>query len=173
VPRVPSVASEAEVGTGLRIRPGRPADLGVVVKIERASFPTPWSERGFRGVLERPDAVLLVAELEGRVVGYAVVWFIAEEGELADLAVDPGQRRRGIGHRLLEAVLERAASRGADRLYLQVRVSNVAARRLYAEAGFRAMGRRRAYYRRPREDALVLVLEIPRRTPVAGDREIR
>lgn len=167
------MASEARVGSGLLIREGRQEDLPTVVAIERASFPTPWSERGFRSVLARPDAVLLVAERAGRVIGHAVAWFAAEEGELADLAVGPAERRQGIGRRLLAAVLEVAARRGAARLFLQVRVSNAAARRLYSAAGFRLVGRRRAYYRLPREDALVLVLEIPGPARGPDDREIR
>lgn len=173
MPPGPSVASEARVGSGLLVREGRREDLPTVVAIERASFPTPWSERGFRNVLERPDAVLLVAELDGRVVGHAVAWFTPVGGELADLAVDPAERRRGIGRGLLEVVLEIAAERGAARLLLQVRVSNVAARRLYAATGFRVAGRRSAYYRLPREDALVLVLDIagPSRGP--KNREVR
>ncbi|MDP2480580.1 MAG: ribosomal protein S18-alanine N-acetyltransferase [Candidatus Palauibacterales bacterium] len=167
------MAFEAEAGAALLIREGRREDLPAVVAIERASFPTPWSERAFRSLFARPDAVLLVAELEGRVVGHAAAWFLGDRGELADLAVDPSVRRRGIGRRLLGEVVGVAAERAAVELYLSVRVSNVAARRLYSAAGFRVVGRRRAYYRVPREDALVLGLEIPRPAPAVDDHEIR
>ncbi len=147
-------------GPELAIRELREADLPTVVAVERASFPTPWSERAFRSLLGRPDALLLVAEREGRVVGHAASWFVGPEAELADLAVEPSARRQGIGRALIEAVRQAAAERGVTDLYLQVRVSNVAARRVYASQGFRAVGRRRSYYRSPREDALVLRLAI-------------
>jgi ribosomal-protein-alanine N-acetyltransferase len=167
------VASEAPELPGVVIRDMRPADLSAVVAIERSSFPTPWSERAFRSLLLRPDAFLLVADLGGRVIGHAAAWFIGSEAELADLAVDPSMRRRGVGGALLDAVRARACDRGADALSLQVRVSNVTALRLYAAAGFRHVGRRRAYYHSPREDALVLRLELPWRAVIGGGRRPR
>lgn len=124
--------------------------------IEEASFAIPWSAGAFRSVLARPDAVLLVADAGGEVVGHAAAWFAGDEGELADLAVRPAERGRGIGRRLVEEVRSVAVDRGVRDLYLQVRESNATARRLYASSGFRPVGRRRSYYRSPREDALVL-----------------
>lgn len=145
----------------------------MVTEIERESFPTPWSERAFRNVLGRPDALLLVAELDGRTVGHAAAWFVGDEGELADLAVTRDSRRQGVGRRLIDAVVERAGRRGVEQLHLQVRVSNVAARRLYAGAGFQFVGRLRSYYHSPREDALVLVLQVPRHAPTGEEPRVR
>lgn len=96
-----------------------------------------------------------VAELEGRVAGYIVFQRISEdETEILNLAVDPEYRRRGVASALLRAVIER--SRG--RLWLEVRVSNAAARRLYRKFGFVETGIRQNYYANPPEDGIVMTL---------------
>lgn len=134
----------------------RAADLPEVVEIERTSFRLPWSESAFRALMRRENTTLLAARREGRVVGYAVVWFAAEEGELGDIAVRPDERRAGVGRRLLEAVQRESGRRGAHRLFLQVRESNIPARKLYEQTNFRQSGRRPGYYRYPPEDAVIM-----------------
>jgi ribosomal-protein-alanine N-acetyltransferase len=84
-----------------------------------------------------------------------------DEGEIANLAVAPDWRGRGIGALLLVTAITAARSRDATALYLEVRDSNDAARALYAAHGFLEVGRRRRYYRKPVEDALVLRLVLP------------
>lgn len=155
-------------GGDVRLRTARPADLPPMVRIERASFPLPWSESAFRAVMRRDDGRVIVAQGEGEVVGYAAVWFAADEGELGDIAVHPEWRRRGIGRRLVGAVLDEARRRGAQQVFLQVRESNGAALRLYESAGFRKVGRRPDYYRSPAEDAFVLLRPV-RTRPAARD----
>ncbi len=154
------MASERGPALETRVRSARPADLPVLLRIEREAFPVPWSERAFRMVMRRDPGAVLVAERSGRVAGYAALWVSADEAELADLAVAPEHRRRGVGRTLLRACLREAAARGAGEIFLQVRESNSAARSLYREAGFREVGRRTGYYRAPAEDALVLTREI-------------
>ena len=83
-------------------------------------------------------------------------WFVLDEGEVANLAVAPGLRRRGVGSTLLDAAIRESQSRGVSNLYLEVRESNQSARRLYASRGFDEVSRRKAYYRSPVEDALIL-----------------
>lgn len=157
-----SAKAEWELGVGARVRAMERADLGVILEIERACFAVPWSERTFRGLLGRPDAALLVAErlaadgLAARLQGYAAVWVAGGEAELGNLAVRPSARRSGVGSALLRAALNEARQLGARAVFLEVRASNEAARRLYAGAGFHTVGRRAGYYRRPMEDALVL-----------------
>lgn len=146
----------------MEIRRAEFSDLRDVLRIERTSFALPWSESAFRALMGRPEAVVLVAEGEAGVVGYAAVWLAADEAELGDLAVDPAVRRRGVGRALLDAALREARGRGARTLYLQVRESNDAARRLYEGAGFRRVGRRARYYRSPVEDGLILARETRR-----------
>ena len=142
------------------IRAMWPADIPDVMRIERQSFGMPWQESTFRALMRRPSVSLLTAEADGVVVGFAVLWFSADEGELGDLAVDPEQRGRGIGRTLLDRSIEEARLRGAGTLYLEVRESNEAARLLYESAGFETVGRRTGYYSGPREDACVMRLNL-------------
>lgn len=147
------------------VRPMRSADLTAVMTIEKASFTVPWTLATFAGLLNREGTRLWVAEVAGAVVGYAAVWMVADQAELGDIAVAEPWRRRGIGRRLLETVLAGMADAGIAEVFLEVRVSNEGARRLYGRYGFEEVGRRRGYYSRPREDALVLRRRIDRRGP--------
>lgn len=106
------------------------------------------------------DGPVLPDDAAGRVAGYGVLWWAADEGELANLAVAPRARRQGVASRLLEALLEAAAREGLRSVFLEVRVSNREAIDLYRKRGFLEVGRRRRYYTRPVEDALVLRLEL-------------
>jgi [ribosomal protein S18]-alanine N-acetyltransferase len=126
--------------------------------IEQGVFADPWSTQDFRDCLAS-DAVFLVAENADQVDGYVVAIDAADEGEILNLAVAPQGRRRGLGRALVERVLDVLSGRGARQIYLEVRESNAPARRLYAALGFREVGRRKEYYRRPVEDAIVLRLD--------------
>lgn len=133
-----------------------PGDLDTVLAIERTSFTVPWTPSTFRSLLERHGSMLWVAESGGRVAGYAVVWAVLDQAELGNVAVAAGYRRQGIATRLVETVLAWLEERGVRELFLEVRESNEGARRLYAAHGFEPVARRKGYYDRPREDALVL-----------------
>lgn len=137
-----------------------PADIPDVMRIERQSFGMPWQESTFRALMRRPSASLLTAEADRKVVGFSVLWFAADEGELGDIAVDPEYRGRGIGRTLLDRSIQEARSRGARSLYLEVRQSNDAARALYETAGFETVGQRADYYSGPLEDARVMRLDL-------------
>ena len=143
-----------------QVRRMREADLDLVMAIEQASFSTPWSRESFGNLIARRDADLWVATVDDRLVGYAVVWYVAEEGELGNLAVAAGWRRQGIASRLLDWTLARARERGAKRLFLEVRPSNFAAHTLYEIRGFVPVGVRRRYYRAPVEDARLMCLDL-------------
>jgi len=125
--------------------------------IEQAVFADPWSTQDFRDCV-MSDALFLVAEGNGAdaIAGYVVALDAADEGEILNLAVAPAGRRNGLGRALVEGVLEALAERGVRQVYLEVRESNAPARALYAAHGFREVGRRKQYYRRPVEDAIVL-----------------
>lgn len=126
--------------------------------IEQDVFTDPWSTQDFRDCLAS-DAVFLVADSGDKVAGYVVAIDAADEGEILNLAVAPQGRRRGLGRALVEHVLDVLSGRGARQIYLEVRESNAPARALYAAHGFKEVGRRKEYYRRPVEDAIVLRLD--------------
>lgn len=133
-------------------------DLPAVLAIENASYTMPWNEGTFRGLVRRRDADILVAELDGALVGYAAAWTVLDECELGNVAVSDAWRQRGIGTRLVHAILERARRRRVREVFLEVRPSNPGAQQLYRNLGFRLVGRRRNYYMEPDEDALVMRL---------------
>jgi ribosomal-protein-alanine N-acetyltransferase len=145
------------------VRPVASGDLGQIVQIEQASFSDPWRQRSFASLIGDARVFFAAATDGGQgVLGYVVAWFVIDEGEIANLAVAPGARGRGVGATLLDAAIEVARARGVAAVFLEVRESNAAARRLYASRGFTEIGRRRHYYRRPTEDALVLRLTVER-----------
>jgi ribosomal-protein-alanine N-acetyltransferase len=137
--------------------------LGEIIELERASFSDPWSEASFTSVVNEPAAFFATARdgASDHVAGYVVAWFMADEGEIANLAVREPKRRRGVGAALLDAALDEGRRRGATAIYLEVRDSNAAARALYASRNFEEVGRRRKYYRKPVEDAIVLRRSMP------------
>lgn len=136
------------------------ADIQNVIAIERASFQFPWSTRFFLDELQVDCARSILAEVEGRIVGYVLFWFLPEEVDIHNIAVHPDFRRQGIGRLLLEQVV--AAARRQDRLRvtLDVRFSNAPAQNLYRSFGFVIRGLRKGYYSDNGEDALVMVLEL-------------
>jgi len=135
-------------------------DLAAVARMEAATFTTPWKEDTFHSLLERPGVELWVADLDGEVAAYAILWCMLDEGELANIAVRDDLRGRGIGTNLLDWMLGVAETAGVRNLYLEVRESNAGALRLYGSRGFVEIGVRKAYYERPREDARVLKLAL-------------
>ncbi|HEX7336254.1 MAG TPA: ribosomal protein S18-alanine N-acetyltransferase [Gemmatimonadales bacterium] len=141
-----------------RIRSAIPADAGPLVAIERRCFSDPWSERSFREALDSPWSFGLVAHAGPRIAGYLIGREVAGTGEVLNLAVAPDFRRRGVARALLRAGLALLRKRRVDEVFLEVRESNVSAQALYLSSGFRPVGQRAAYYRNPKEDALVLWL---------------
>jgi ribosomal-protein-alanine N-acetyltransferase len=146
-----------------QIEPATENDVAEIVEIERACFSDPWSSSAFTSALREAVVYFRVIRAEGRVAGYVVAWFVADEGEITNLAVAPAMRRRGLAAALLDETLHEAERRGVANVYLEVRDSNEGARALYASRGFDEVGRRRKYYRKPAEDAVVL-----RRTATSG-----
>ena len=136
-----------------------PDDAALIAAGERACFDDPWVEAGIWDMLQDETVFGLLAddpEQPSRLAGYLLGRTIAGEGEVLTIGVDPGRRREGLGRALLEAGLDRMRGAGARNVFLEVRESNAAARALYESIGFRPAGIRPHYYRRPRENALVL-----------------
>ncbi len=137
-------------------------DLPSILRIERLVFSDPWSPDSFAPEFTDEYTFFRVAEVDGEVVGYVIARIVARQGEIANIAVDPARQGAGIGGRLLDAAVEAAEAAVCEAVWLEVRVSNDPARRLYASRRFEPIGRRKGYYRLPVEDALVL-----RRSPAA------
>lgn len=148
-------------GDGVVIRPGEPADVLAVDRIERASFDDPWSRSLLLQELV-PSALRLplVAECDGEVAGYLMAWRSGDELHILNVAVDPARRRRGVGAALLTAALAAARRGGLTEVTLEVRVANRPALALYHSYGFRDVGLRPGYYADTGEDALILTLSL-------------
>jgi len=148
--------------TPITLRAVTPADVAAIAAIEARAFSDPWPASAFLELLNRSHARLIAAfDASGTLCGYCVLLHVLDEGEIANIAVAPERRRRGIAARLLDDALQAARSMDLTALFLEVRMSNDAARNLYDSRGFEPVGRRRAYYREPLEDALVLRWERP------------
>jgi ribosomal-protein-alanine N-acetyltransferase len=142
---------------GVEVRPATVADLATVSAIEAAAFSDPWSPEAFEALLGKPQVAWTVAVTsDGTVVGYCILLLAGIEGDVANIATASGWRGRGVAHLLLAEACRTARQRGGEALFLEVREGNAPARALYARHGFQPVGRRRAYYRDPVEDALVL-----------------
>ena len=157
----------ATVGA-LQIRPAVEADIAAMVAIERASFSDPWTADAIASTLRFEHMRVLVAEERGelggdgagRPLGSVVAMVAGPEAEIADLAVAPAARRRGVGRALIDRLLSDLVGEGVLAVFLEVRESNRAARALYESRAFQGIGRRRGYYRLPLEDALLLKREL-------------
>jgi ribosomal-protein-alanine N-acetyltransferase len=144
----------------LRIRPMTFDDLPAVHLIERASFSTPWPPHAYRQELATNRlAHYLVVERRGEVIAYGGVWVMVDEAHVTTFAVHPRYRRQGIGERLLLALLDLSIERHAREATLEVRLSNLPARRLYEKYGFRPVGIRPRYYSDNGEDGLIMTTE--------------
>lgn len=138
------------------IEPMGHADVDAVSSIERRSYAVPWHENAYHTELSNRSAAYFVARLDGKVVGYAGMWVIMDEAHITTVAVDLPYRGRKIGERLLQALMEEATYRGADRATLEVRENNIVAQNLYRKYGFRDAAIRKSYYTDNRENALVM-----------------
>lgn len=149
-------------GAAVRIRSLRYRDLSTVVRIERDAFGTPWSWREFAFEVSRPSSTCLAAVDASGLAGYLVCSPQDHLRHVRNLAVHRARRGRGIGSTLLSALLEQAQSPEHEYV-LEVRESAGGAIAMYQRFGFRPAGRRPAFYRDDREDALILWLSRPLR----------
>jgi [ribosomal protein S18]-alanine N-acetyltransferase len=144
----------------LVVRPMTLEHLADVQAIERASFTSPWPPHAYRSEIETNRlAHYLVATIDDEVVAYGGIWLMVDEAHITTFAVHPAWRRRRIGEQLLLALLDVAIDRNAREATLEVRLSNMAARKLYEKYGFRPVGVRPRYYSDDGEDALIMTTE--------------
>ena len=144
------------------IRQMTEADVPQVAKIESLCFSRPWSEKGFLDSLALDYTEFLVAETEGRIVGYIGIYYSAYEGEVTNVAVHPDMRGEGTGKCLVHAMLEAAEEKKIQNIILEVRKSNDAAIHVYEQSGFESVGIRKGFYALPKEDALIMNRKLDR-----------
>lgn len=134
-------------------------DLPSVIEIENISYPNPWQLSSFKGEIEnRPISnpyVIVYRPLE-KIIGYILYWHIRNEVQISNIAISPDYRQLGVGEGVLRKVLLEMRQKGAEFVFLEVRPSNLAARRLYEKLGFTILGLRKGYYRSPSEDAIIM-----------------
>ena len=135
-------------------------DLDEIMAIENVSFAAPWTRQCYLDLAPLDTISFFVAKEEDKVVGYMLYQGWGEEIELHTIAVSPVKRKSGIAGKMIEHMLADAHARGVQRIFLQVRPSNEAARSLYTKYGFHVIGVRRNYYSDNQEDALVMRMEI-------------
>ncbi len=134
-------------------------DLPAVVEIECLSFSTPWPETSFKGELENKpisNPYVVVSKKLAKVIGYIIFWRIGDEAQIANVAVHPDYRRKGIGKKVVEKILSLLMREEVRFVILEVRPSNTVARALYHKLGFEVIGVREGYYRDPQENALIM-----------------
>ena len=131
-----------------------------ILQIETLSFSTPWSAGGFIQEVGNPLTVLWAAMTNGRLGGFICYWVLDFEIHLLNLAVHPEERQKGMGRLLLGRMIKEAGARELESIWLEVRVSNAGAVKLYQEAGFEQLGVRPKYYDDTQEDALVMCLAL-------------
>jgi ribosomal-protein-alanine N-acetyltransferase len=127
--------------------------VSAVAELERQNFSEPWPDIAVRGELTNKLALWLVALEDGEVVGYVGSQTVLQEADMMNIAVADSHRRRGIAKMLVEELIRQL---DAYQLTLEVRASNAPAISLYEALGFRQVGLRKNYYRKPKEDALIL-----------------
>lgn len=133
-------------------------DLGEILAIEQASYPTPWSRRAFEGEIRAPHANPLVLGQPDSpsVIGYICSWRTLDECHILNVAVHPSFRRMGLASQMIDHLLETCQETGTLHHFLEVRVSNEGAIELYKKYGFKVCGVRRRYYADTGEDALIM-----------------
>jgi ribosomal-protein-alanine N-acetyltransferase len=136
-------------------------DITGVMTIETRAYVYPWTAGIFRDCIGA-GYCCYVLERDAQIIAYAVMSVAAGESHILNVCVNPEQRRAGYGYALIDRVINLARRLGADMMFLEVRPSNAAARRLYDKLGFNEIGVRRDYYpaEQGREDALILAKQL-------------
>ena len=135
------------------------ADVDGVAAVEAATFPTPWSRDAFASEMKNAAARYLVAEKDGKIIGYAGAWIIIDESHITNIAVLSDCRGQGIGRALTAGLMQYLSNLGAAYATLEVRKSNTVAQNLYVSLGFIKLGVRKRYYEDNGEDALIMVCD--------------
>lgn len=131
-----------------------------VAQIEREAFSTPWSEQAFADTLIDSKYIYLVALHEEKIVGYCGAYYVLDEADITNIAVEDKYKGRGIGDQLIKCIISKCMEKSCSSLFLEVRKSNIPALGLYKKAGFEEIGIRKDFYEKPIEDAVLMKLNI-------------
>ncbi len=142
------------------IKKATEADVEDIAEIEAGSFPDPWDRELFVEAISSNNKDVFICLSDEDITGFVVFEKVLDEGHITDLAVKKEFRRRGIASKLISYLIELAGKEGIEQIFLEVRNTNEAARKLYSGFGFKEIARRKGYYPRAGEDALVLKLTL-------------
>ncbi len=161
-----TVESKKTVDACYVLEPMLEEDLFAVIAIEEESFANPWTRESFlheinKNPYSRPK-VARTKDEKAEIAGYCVNWLVFEHFHIQNIAVHSRHRRKGLGRYMMEQTLREAQESGGLVASLEVRESNTSARELYVSLGFREVGKRRSYYSRPREDAVLYRKDLAR-----------
>lgn len=146
-------------GGSVVIRRAEFADLEHIYECETTCFEQSWTYvMLYDDIIENPNTVYLVVELDGDIIGYGGMWIVMDEAHITNVCIRPEFRQRGYAKHLMDALSEASRRNGAKAMTLEVRVSNKAALRLYKRCGFSIQGLRKKYYQNS-EDAYVMWTE--------------
>lgn len=152
---IPDITSKIE------IFPMEVKDIEDVLEIERQSFPNPWSYYAFYSeITSNVNAYYITAKYDKKIIGYAGIWIIIDEGHISNIAVHPNYRRQGIGGILLTHLIEYSKQKGVKLITLDVREKNLPAQQLYKKYGFEVISIRKNYYSDTGESSIVCGLTI-------------
>lgn len=159
-PKMPGIPGS----TTINIRKANTGDIESIITIEEQRFPHPWGRKFFSDEITHDISYFYVAEdiddiPSARLTGYIIFWIIAEEMELHKIAVSEDYQGQGIGKELMRFMLDTAAQKKVEKIFLEVRKSNHTAVRLYESFHFKLTGTRKKYYSDPEEDALIYCLD--------------
>ncbi len=138
------------------LRKMKESDAHAIAQIEKKTFTDAWSEKSILDTFYQNQAFVVVAEAEEKIVGYCIVYFVLDEGEIARIAVAPNVRRQGVGHLILDEVEKICTGKSITKLLLDVRESNRTARAFYSGYGFSEDGIRKDFYESPKENAVLM-----------------
>lgn len=145
----------------IQIRMATPGDIEAMTALDAICFTSPWSRASFEAELttNRLAWYLVAEDQTGKLIGYAGLWAIEDEGHITNVAVHPDYRRKHLGSILVDTLIGETKNEGLKRFTLEVRASNQAAISLYEKFDFVSAGVRKGYYEDNNEDAIIMWLE--------------
>ena len=141
-------------------RKGIEQDIRQIAELEKKIFSDAWTEKSLQETFEQKQAFITVVEIEEKVVGYCIIYYVMDEAEIARIAICEDERRTGIGNDLFQYTCEYCTEIGVERLLLDVRESNQGAIAFYEHNGFQRDGIRKNFYEMPKEDAVLMSLSL-------------